>query len=121
MPVRVLIASQDAKTGFTLIKLMVVVAIIAIANAVTGFNAFSRLESPMRKDAERLVQLFDVAQSEARAGGRSFHWERIRRATGSFAALPRRRAAPIRRCVKRSKTASRKTTCCVRASGMPAT
>ena len=66
---------RGTQAGFSLIELMVVVAIIAIATAAIGLTAFSRTESPLRKDAERLVQLFGVAQSEARAGGRSIQWE----------------------------------------------
>lgn len=66
---------RGAQAGFSLIELMVVVAIIAIATAAVGLTAFGRTESPLRKDAERLVQLFGVAQSEARAGGRSIQWE----------------------------------------------
>ncbi|MBJ7264629.1 MAG: prepilin-type N-terminal cleavage/methylation domain-containing protein [Burkholderiaceae bacterium] len=68
-------SGRGAQAGFSLIELMVVVAIIAIATAAVGLTAFNRTESSLRKDAERLVQLFGVAQSEARAGGRSIQWE----------------------------------------------
>ena len=64
---------RNAQAGFTLVEVMVVVAIIAIATAAVSFSVFSRSESALRKDAERLVQLFAVAQSEARAGGRSIY------------------------------------------------
>ena len=66
---------RDVQAGFTLIELMVVVAIIAIATAAVGLSAFSRPDSSLRRDGERLAQLFEVAQSEARAGGRAIRWE----------------------------------------------
>ena len=59
--------------GFTLIELMVVLVIIGIASA-----AISLTIKPdplhLRKDAERLSQLLQVAQAEAHADGRPITW-----------------------------------------------
>ena len=63
------------KAGFSLIELMVVIAIIGIATAAVGFGAFDRPSQALSNDARRLIQLFEVAQTEARAGGRPVVWE----------------------------------------------
>jgi len=63
------------QAGFTLIELMVVIAIVAIATASVGLAAFPRADRPLARDARRLVQLFQVAQTEARAGGRPIFWQ----------------------------------------------
>jgi len=61
--------------GFTLIELMVVIAIIAIATAGVSLAAFPRADQPLARDARRLAQLFELAQAEARAGGRPILWQ----------------------------------------------
>lgn len=63
------------QSGFSLIELLVVIAIIGIATAAVGLAAFPPNVSALRRDADRLVQLFAVAQAEARAGGRPIVWE----------------------------------------------
>ncbi|AZC26930.1 MULTISPECIES: type II secretion system minor pseudopilin GspH [Pseudomonas] len=60
--------------GFTLIELMVVLVIIGIASAAVGLSIKPDPLQSLRKDAERLAQLLQVAQAEARADGRSITW-----------------------------------------------
>lgn len=60
--------------GFTLIELMVVLVIIGIASAAVGLSIKPDPLQQLRKDAERLAQLLQVAQAEARADGRSITW-----------------------------------------------
>ncbi|VCU68671.1 hypothetical protein PIGHUM_00729 [Pigmentiphaga humi] len=61
--------------GFTLIELMVVVVIIGIAAAAVTIRAFPDRRKLLLQDAERLAQLFAVAQGEVRADGRRILWE----------------------------------------------
>ncbi|WP_395607917.1 type II secretion system minor pseudopilin GspH [Pseudomonas sp. B22129] len=56
--------------GFTLIELMVVLVIIGIASAAISLTIKPDPLHLLRKDAERLSQLLQVAQAEARADGR---------------------------------------------------
>ena len=56
--------------GFTLIELMVVLVIIGIASAAISLTIKPDPLHLLRKDAERLSQLLQVAQAEARVDGR---------------------------------------------------
>ncbi len=56
--------------GFTLIELMVVLVIIGIASAAISLTIKPDPLKLLRKDAERLSQLLQIAQAEARADGR---------------------------------------------------
>ena len=60
--------------GFTLIELMVVLVIIGIASAAISLPIKPDPLQLLRKDAERLSQLLQVAQAEARADGRPITW-----------------------------------------------
>ncbi len=66
---------SDQQRGFTLIELMVVLVIIGIASAAVGLSLKPDPLQPLRKDAERLVQVLQVAQAEARADGRPITWQ----------------------------------------------
>ncbi|WP_085633383.1 MULTISPECIES: type II secretion system minor pseudopilin GspH [unclassified Pseudomonas] len=60
--------------GFTLIELMVVLVIIGIASAAISLSIRPDPLQLLRKDAERVAQLLQVAQAEARADGRPIAW-----------------------------------------------
>ncbi len=60
--------------GFTLIELMVVLVIIGIASAAISLSIKPDPLQLLRKDAERVAQLLQVAQAEARADGRPIVW-----------------------------------------------
>ena len=61
--------------GFTLIELMVVVALIAIASAVASLALRDPASTRLDHEGARLVALLEAARSEARAAGLSASWE----------------------------------------------
>src|SRR6188474_644549 len=61
--------------GFTLIELMVVVAMIAIATAVASLALRDPAASKLEHEATRLVSLLESARAEARASGVAARWE----------------------------------------------
>lgn len=60
--------------GFTLIELMVVLVIIGIASAAISLSIRPDPLQRLRKDGERLAQVLQVAQAEARSDGRPIFW-----------------------------------------------
>ena len=60
--------------GFTLLELMVVVAIIAITSAVVTFAIPDPSTSRLEREAARLVALLESARAQARAGGMTVLW-----------------------------------------------
>lgn len=65
---------SDAR-GFTLIELMVVVALIAIASAVASLALRDPAASKLEQEAARLTALLESARAEARASGLAASWE----------------------------------------------
>jgi general secretion pathway protein H len=61
--------------GFTLIELMVVVALIAIASAVVSLALRDPAATRLDQEAARLVALLEAARTEARASGLAASWE----------------------------------------------
>lgn len=64
----------DGNRGFTLIELMVVVVIIGIMATVVTITAFPN-RNDLRTDAQRLLHLFQLAQTEVRMDGRPITWQ----------------------------------------------
>ncbi len=60
--------------GFTLLELMVVVAIIAITAAVASLALPNPANSRLQREAARLIALLESARAEARAGGMTVLW-----------------------------------------------
>jgi general secretion pathway protein H len=61
--------------GFTLIELMVVVAIIAIVSALASLALRDPAASKLEHEAVRLTALLESARAEARASGMAARWE----------------------------------------------
>ncbi len=66
--------SSPRCAGFTLIELMVVVAIIALASAVVSLALRDPSDTQLDKEGARLAALFESARAEARASGLAVHW-----------------------------------------------
>ena len=60
--------------GFTLIELMVVVALIAIATAGVSLSLRDSAQSALERDAQRLASLLETARAQARASGVPAQW-----------------------------------------------
>lgn len=61
--------------GFTLIELMVVVAVIAIAAGVVALSVRDPSATQLEREAARLSALLDAARAEARASGLTVRWQ----------------------------------------------
>jgi general secretion pathway protein H len=61
--------------GFTLIELMVVVALIAIASAAVSLSLRDPSASKLDQEGARLVALLEAARAEARASGLPASWD----------------------------------------------
>ncbi|MEO6364132.1 MAG: prepilin-type N-terminal cleavage/methylation domain-containing protein [Caldimonas sp.] len=61
--------------GFTLIELMVVVALIAIATAVASLALRDPTAAKLEQEGARLAALLESARAEARASGIAARWE----------------------------------------------
>ena len=68
-------ARGTSERGFTLIEMLVVVLIVGIAASMVSLSVASSSDRALRADAERLVDAFAVAQSEARSDGRVIRWD----------------------------------------------
>ena len=62
-------------SGFTLIELMVVVALIAVASAITSLALRDPASTRLDHEGARLVALLEAARTEARASGLAASWE----------------------------------------------
>ena len=61
--------------GFTLIELMIVVALIAVASGVVSLALRDPNASRLEQDAARLAALLESARAESRASGVAVRWE----------------------------------------------
>jgi general secretion pathway protein H len=66
---------KTRQAGFTLIELMVVVVLIAIASAVASLALRDPASTRLEHEGARLVALLESARTEARAAGLTARWE----------------------------------------------
>ena len=75
--------------GFTLLELLVVVALIAVATAGVSLSLRDSADSALERDAERLAALLETGRAQARAHGMPVVWQTASGGTGfEFAGLP---------------------------------
>lgn len=60
--------------GFTLLELMIVVAITGMASAAVAFALRDSTQTQLDREAQRLVALLEAARAESRATGVSLQW-----------------------------------------------
>src|SRR3954465_9633083 len=60
--------------GYTLLELLIVIAIIGIAAGVVSLSGRGNENRRLPEEGDRLAALFRMAQSEARVGGRPIRW-----------------------------------------------
>ena len=86
--------------GFTLLELLVVLSIIALATAGVGLALRDSGTSRLEREGERLAALFESARAEARAAGLLVRWRPVAdNSSGAqfrFEGLPARMALPSR-------------------------
>jgi general secretion pathway protein H len=66
---------KRSAAGFTLIELMVVVVLIALASAVVSLSLRDPAATRLEHEGARLVALLEAARTEARALGLTARWE----------------------------------------------
>ena len=70
-------ARRSRQSGFTLIEVLVVVAVIAAVSAMLVLSASPSDATRARNEARRLATLLELALAEARAGGQSIAWSPV--------------------------------------------
>ena len=68
-------AAPRAVRGFTLIELMMVVVLIAVASSIVSFALRDPASTTLEREGARLAALLEGARAEARASGIAAYWE----------------------------------------------
>jgi len=66
--------SGSAARGFTLLELLVVVAIMALATAGVGLALRDSGQAQLEREAERLAALLEAGRAQSRASGQPVRW-----------------------------------------------
>jgi len=74
-------SSNRSARGFTLLELIVVIAIIAIATASVSFAMRDSSAAKLDREADRLAALLESARAQSRASGVAVRWRPVE---GSF-------------------------------------
>lgn len=69
--------ANRAQSGFTLLELLVVVAIIAIASAGVSFALRDSADTQLEREAQRLAALLESARAQSRTSGRPVQWRAV--------------------------------------------
>lgn len=67
-------SNRPRARGFTLLELLVVLALIAVATAGVSLSLRDSADSALERDAERLAVLLETARAQARANGVPVVW-----------------------------------------------
>ncbi|MEJ7685740.1 MAG: prepilin-type N-terminal cleavage/methylation domain-containing protein [Variovorax sp.] len=70
--------------GFTLLELIVVIAIIALATAGVGLALRDSGQATLEREAERLAALLESARAQSRASGVAVRWRITPEGPGNF-------------------------------------
>ena len=92
-------ARRRALRGFTLIELMVVVALVAVAAGVVSLALRDGTEGRLEREAARLTALLETARAEARASALPVRWMLTPESSEHqfrFVGLPASRVLPSR-------------------------
>ncbi|MBK6470655.1 MAG: prepilin-type N-terminal cleavage/methylation domain-containing protein [Betaproteobacteria bacterium] len=65
---------RAADRGFTLLELLIVVAIIAVSAGLIALSLRDGDEAKLEEEGERLSALLEMARAESRVAGVSVHW-----------------------------------------------
>ncbi|QSI29099.1 type II secretion system protein GspH [Variovorax sp. RKNM96] len=74
-------SSKGTARGFTLLELIIVIAIIAIATASVSFAMRDSSAAKLDREADRLAALLESARAQSRASGVAVRWRPVE---GSF-------------------------------------
>jgi len=74
--------------GFTLLELIVVIAIIAIATASVSFAMRDTNAARLDREADRLAALLETARAQSRASGVAVRWRLVEGGSFVFDGLP---------------------------------
>ena len=78
-------ARRAPQAGFTLLELIVVIAIMALATAGVGLAMRDPGDTALEREADRLVALLESARTQSRTGGAAVYWRATPRGPGDFA------------------------------------
>ncbi|WP_247652867.1 pilus assembly FimT family protein [Ideonella aquatica] len=76
---------RRSTSGFTLLELMIVVALIAVATGVAVLALRDANASRLEEEAARLSALFEAARARSRATGQPVNWLPVREEGDGFA------------------------------------
>jgi general secretion pathway protein H len=79
---------RRAAAGFTLLELMVVVLIVAIASGVTVVALRDRSQSKLEEEGARLSALLETARTQSRIIGTDVRWQPLTTGGFQFLGLP---------------------------------
>ncbi|HSW17124.1 MAG TPA: type II secretion system protein [Ramlibacter sp.] len=69
--------ARSAKRGFTMIELLVVVAIIAIGSAGVSFALRDSAATQLEREGLRLASLLEAGRAQSRASGAQIRWRAV--------------------------------------------
>jgi general secretion pathway protein H len=79
---------RRAAAGFTLLELMVVVLIVAVATGMTAFTLKDRSQSKLEEEGVRLAALLETARTQSRIVGTEVRWQPLTEGGFQFLGLP---------------------------------